>query len=194
MHAVVRDVKAAPEPMAVCYADWQLNDLERFCTNSAEFTILSVDTTFNLGDFFVTPISYKHLLLEDIRSGEPPVIIGPVLVHQQIKFASFNYLASVLIDGNKNLRNVKAFGTDGDTNLSDALGHNFPFAIPLRCFIHFERNIREKLRDYGIPAKVADEFVYDIMGKHQGSTYQEGIVDCETIKEFNEKFMKLERT
>ena len=170
--AFVRDVKAAPEPMAVCYADWQLGDLERFCTNSAdhEFSILSVDTTFNLGDFFVTPTSYKHLLLEDIRTGESPVIIGPVLVHQQMKFTSFNYLASVLIDGNKKLRNIQAFGTDGDTNLSDALGHNFPFALALRCFIHFERNIQGKLRDLGIPAKVADEFVHDIMGNHQGST------------------------
>ena len=190
--AFVRDVKAAPEPMAVCYADWQLSDLERFCTNSAEFTILSVDTTYNLGDFFVTPISYRHLLLEDIRSGEPPVILGPVLVHQQMKFASFNYFASVLVDGNKKLRNIRAFGTDGDTNLSDALSHNFPFALALRCFIHFERNIREKLRDYGIPPKVADEFIYDIMGNRQGSTYQEGLVDCVTVQDFNKKLLMLE--
>jgi hypothetical protein len=35
--AFVRDVKAAPEPMAVCFTDWQLQDLELFCTNPAEF-------------------------------------------------------------------------------------------------------------------------------------------------------------
>lgn len=33
--AFVRDVKAAPEPMAVVFHDWQLNDLERFCTNNS---------------------------------------------------------------------------------------------------------------------------------------------------------------
>ena len=99
-----------------------------------------------------------------------------------MKFASFNYLCSVLIDGNKKLRKVQAFGfgTDGDTKLSDALGHNFPFPLTLRCFIHFERNIAEKLCDLGIPAKVADEFVFDIMGNRRGSTYQNGLVDCMT--------------
>ncbi len=190
--AFIRDVKAAPEPMAVCYADWQLGDLERFCTNPTEFTILSADTTFNLGDFYVTPLSYKHLMLEDVRSGEPPVLPGPMLVHQQMKFASFNYLASCLIDGNKKLRNVQAFGTDGDINLSEALGHNFPFALSLRCFIHFERNLHSKLHDLCIPKKVADEFVRDVFGSREGNTFQEGLVDCKTVSEFDLSLARLE--
>ncbi len=190
--AFVRDVKAAPQPMAVCYADWQLRDLERFCTNPAEFCVLSVDATYNLGDFYVTPVSYKHLMLEDIRSGAPPLIPGPVLVHQQMKFASFNYLASVMVEGNKKLRNLQAFGTDGVTNLSEAFGHNFPFALSLRCFIHFERNLKEKLLDLGVPKNVADEFVGDVMGSRQGGTYQEGLVDCTTVDEFDQSFTRLE--
>ena len=83
--AFVRDVKAAPEPMAVVFYDWQLNDLERFCANNHSFSVLSVDTTFNLGDFYVTPTTYRHLMLEDAQSGKHPAIIGPVLVHQQLK-------------------------------------------------------------------------------------------------------------
>ena len=191
--AFIRDVKAAPEPMAVCYADWQINDLERFCTNPDEFSILTVDTTFNLGDFYVTPTCYKHLLLEDIRSGDSPLIPGPILVHQQMKFASFNYFASTLIDGNKKLRHIQAFGTDGDANLSEAFSHNFPYAHSLRCFIHFERNLQEKLRELGIPAKVANEFVCDVMGNRQGSTYEAGLVDCMTISDFDQTFARLEK-
>lgn len=53
--AYVRDVKGAPEPMAVCYTDWQLRDFERFCTNPAEFTVLSADTTYIVGDFYDSP-------------------------------------------------------------------------------------------------------------------------------------------
>ena len=60
------------------------------------------------------------------------MIPGPVHVHQQMKFASFNYFASVLINEGKKLRYVQAFGTDGGTNLSEALGHNFPFASLLK--------------------------------------------------------------
>ena len=103
-------------------------------------------------------------MLEDIRTGKPPMLPGPVLVHQHMKFISFNYLASSLIDADKKLRHIQAFGTDGDTNLSDALSHNFPFAVALRCFIHFERNLHEKLCSHNIPKKVAAEFVRDVMG------------------------------
>ena len=106
--AFVWDVKAAPEPMAVCYSDWQIQDLKRFCTNPDEFTILCAYTTYNLGDFYVTPLSYRHIMLEDIRTGKPPTLPGPVLVHQQMKFTSFNYFASSLIDADKSLRYVQA--------------------------------------------------------------------------------------
>ena len=33
------------------------------------------DTTYNLGDFYVTLLSYKHLMLEDIRTGKSPVLL-----------------------------------------------------------------------------------------------------------------------
>ena len=51
---VVQDVKAAPEPQSVLFYDWQVDDLIRFCTNNQRFSVLTVDTTFNLGEFYVT--------------------------------------------------------------------------------------------------------------------------------------------
>ena len=54
----------------------------------------------------------------------------------------FNYFAFSLIDADKSLRYyVQAFGTDSDTNLSDALNHCFPFITVVCCFIHFECNM-----------------------------------------------------
>ena len=103
---------------------------------------------------YVTPLSYKHIMLEDIRTGRPPLLPRPVLVHQQMKFTSFNYFAASLIDVDKGLRYFQAFGTDGDTNLSDALSHSFPFATVLRCFSHFERNLYEKLCELNVPKRM----------------------------------------
>jgi hypothetical protein len=77
--AFVRDVKAAPSPQGILFFDWQLNDMVRFLTNNQRFGILTADTTFNLGEFYVTPTSYRHLMLEDIKSRKHPVILGPVL-------------------------------------------------------------------------------------------------------------------
>ena len=76
--------------------------------------------------------------------------------------------------------------------MNEALGHNFPFALLLQCFIHFKCNLYSKLHDLGIPKKVADEFVNDAMGSHQGSTYQEGRIDCVTVSDLDQKLSGLE--
>ena len=188
----VQDVKAAPEPQCILFSDWQLRDLVRFCTNHRRFSPLSIDTTFNLGEFYVTPVSYYHLMLEDARTRKHPVIVGPMLVHQRMQFSTFNYFASTLVSSSKPLKNVLAFGTDGDKNLVEALAHNFPNAIQLRCFIHFKKNIQERLRDLGIPTTVACAFLNDIFGSSVGGSRLEGLVDVSSMEDFDRKLESLE--
>ena len=48
----MQDVKAAPEPQSVLFFVWQSNGIVQFCTNNRNFSILTVDTTINLTDFF----------------------------------------------------------------------------------------------------------------------------------------------
>ena len=75
----IRDIKMAPEPAIVLADDQQLADLQRFCTSSLDFGVLTVDPTFSLGDFDVTPITYRHLLLETRRGGQTPSSWVPYL-------------------------------------------------------------------------------------------------------------------
>ena len=185
--AFVRDVKAAPEPQCVLFSDWQLNDLSRLVTNPDQFSIFSADTTYNLGDFYVTPTTYQHLMLEDTTTMKHPHFLGPILVHQRKNFSAFNYLASTLIGHCKKLRDVQAFGTDGDPALIEALSHNFNSSKQLRCFIHLKRNIAEKLKERGIANPDAQEFLADIFGKHCGTTYQEGLVDSNNQEDFESR-------
>ena len=130
-------------------------------------------------------------MLEDAQSGKHPAIIGPILVHQQLKFSTFNYFFRTLVSANKQLRHILAVGSDGDEALVQALSHNFPFAQQLRCFLHVEKNIREKLRSLAIPSKVVDEFIHDIFGHRLGHT-KEGLVDCVSIADFDSKLGALE--
>ena len=60
----VRDTRLAPKPAFLLARDRQLLDIKRFCTVPSGFSILTVDPTFKLGDFDVTPITYRHQLLE----------------------------------------------------------------------------------------------------------------------------------
>ena len=132
----VRDVKAVPDPQCVLCFDWQVRDMECFLTRPDGFGILTVDTTYNLGHFYVTPTTYPHLMLEDVASNKHPTMLGPVLVHQRMDFASFNYFVGTLVGLNKKLINICAFGTDGQESMIEAFSHSFPHSMHLRCFIH----------------------------------------------------------
>ena len=69
--------------MAILASDRQLDDMERFLTNPIEFAIMGVDPTFNFGEFSVTSIFFRNLLLEHRTKGNCPLTLGPILVHQQ---------------------------------------------------------------------------------------------------------------
>ena len=125
-----------------------------------------------------------YLLMATLRMAQQR--FGPILIHQRMDFATFNYFSSSLIGFNKKLWDLRAFGTDGQESLIDAFSHSFQ----LRCFIHFKRNINEKLKEYGIPHKIAQEYVDDIFGCNRGSTYMTGLVDCSSESEFRERLAK----
>ena len=59
-HKLVRAVNVATEPAIVLATDSQLQDLACFCTSEFEFSVLSVDPTFCLGEFHVTLITFRY--------------------------------------------------------------------------------------------------------------------------------------
>ena len=120
--------------------DTQITDMVRFCTSSIEYEILTVDPTFSLIEFDVTPITYRHLLLETKRNRNTPVFLGPVLVYYRKNFSTYVFFASTLVGLSHQLQGVQAFGTDGEQALIDAFSHEFTFFSQLTCFIHVKRN------------------------------------------------------
>ena len=114
-------------------------------------------------------------MLEDVTTGKHPIMAGPMLVDQCLKFSTFNYFASTLIGCNKSLRNAPAFGTDSDKNQTEAFGHKFP---------NF-KNALEKLRSLGIPQEGSIKFLDDIFGKFVGGVKMEGLVDASSLEDFD---------
>ena len=133
------------EPLILLATDNQLADLSRFCTQDLDFSHLSIDPTFNFGNFSVTPTSYRNVLLKSVKTGKCPVFIGPIFIHhtkfKQTYLQFFNKLKSIV----PALEDLVAFGTDGKYSLSEAKSTCFTKAIHLRCFRHFEGNVRSKL-------------------------------------------------
>ena len=114
-------VRTVTVPMCILTTDQQLKDLERFTTNASLFSIVSVDPTFSLGDFSVTCIVYRHLI-KDRRTGESPIMLGPILVHQRKLFETYHFFISSLIRFAPSLDHILAFGRDGEEALAVAHG------------------------------------------------------------------------
>ena len=186
--AYVRSIEAAPEPMCILMTDQQLADLERFCT-SDPFGVISVDPTFNLGPFYVTPITYQNLV--ETERGSHPIVLGPVLIHQTKTFRPFYYFASTLIRLNPRLAKLQAFGTDGEPELIKAFTIAFPRAVHLRC-IHMHQNVKDKLHALSIPKNIWKEFLSDIFGAQTGSHFEAGLIDEQSDISFWESLRRLE--
>ena len=88
-HAFVRDIKVLPDPAIVLASDYQLRDLVRFGTDKREHCILTVDPTFCLGEFDVTPITYRHLLMECRRTGKPVLVQSLYTTGRHFQLTSF---------------------------------------------------------------------------------------------------------
>ena len=102
-----------------------MHDLKRFCCDETEFKPFTVDPTFNIGQFNVTPISYQHLLLETRRENNHPTLIGPVLIHERKTEETYSTFASSLKALEPGLTNLMAFGTDDEKALENGFNNNF---------------------------------------------------------------------
>ena len=148
--AFVRDVRVGGEPLCVLASKRQLNDLKRFCCNETEFKLLTVDPTFNIGQFNVTPISYQHLLLDTRKGQKHPTLIGPVLIHERKTEGTYSTFALSLKALEPGLSTLMAFGTDDEKALENSFNNNFERATHLLCKMHLKKNLEKKLIEFGI--------------------------------------------
>ena len=132
-------------------------------------------------------MTYRHLLLETCRNSQPPIFLGPVLIHYKKTFSSYLFFASSLIGLNRQLEGVRVIGTDGERALSNALTHEFRFAQHLTCFIHVRRNIKNKINECNLPSRLANTILNDVFGQRLGSVYQEGLVDSVNSDDYDNK-------
>ena len=189
--AFIQSVEAAPEPMCVLATSQQLTDMERFCTGEC-FCVLSVNPTFNLGPYYVTPLMYQNVLMQSKSVKSHPLLLGPILVHQSKTFHAFYYLASTLVRLKPSLKKIKAFDTDGESELLRAFQIAFPDAVHLRCTNHLRQNIKDKLNAIGMHGACMKHILADIFGAQIGSHFKYGLVDATSKEVFYSQLNSLE--
>lgn len=180
-----------PEPM--CILGYQYHDIARFCSDPSLHCFLTIDTTFNLGNFYVTPTSYRNFLLERNRTGKNPLFLGPILVHMTRLYAAYSHLLAKLKEKEPNIDDVKATINDGEPGLMKALD-TFPRnSIKLRCLGHFRQNIKDELKKLGIRGIQEKYFLDKIFGSVCGNVRVEGILDANDEEDFDNLLLACKR-
>lgn len=176
--AFIRNVTVAPEKTVFLANNRQLNDLVRFCTKDGNVSVLGIDQTFNVGNFYVTLTTYHHLMLKKKRgSNECPVFLGPTLIHHQKTFESFFELPANILRFQPDAAKLKAFGTDSEINLYKPWETLLPKSHHLLCDLHMKENVQSKLTKLGITREIAKTFMTDVFGKEVGDEREPGLVD-----------------
>ena len=180
----IRRIQLTPEPACVLATEQQIKYVKRFCTSNTQTpSVFCVDTTFNIGHFYVTATTYKHLLLTDAKYGSHPTMLGPCMLHMRRKQDSFNFLASSLVSLKEEFSNVLTIGSDRDAALRKGMRSFFPLATWLSCKKHVEDDVTRKLDDLRVGALDKKEFLLDIFGSD--ARKEMGLIDASSSQEFD---------
>lgn len=119
--------------------------IELLQSNADSPVCLVYDTTFNLGDFYVSPLVFRHVLFEST-----PWIPLAFLIHDRKLQKCHNRLFEFLAERVPILKTKKIpFITDREPALTKAVERFFPNIQVLHCWNHLKRDFKEELRKLG---------------------------------------------
>ena len=176
----ILDFRMHPSFSVVLSLERQLDDLVNFCTNPKEFSVFSIDTTFNIfnDNISLTVTTKRNLKLENPSTGQAPVFIGPLLMDQKKDRKTYSRFANCLVTEKPEISAFLACGTAGEKAIVDGFKRNVPYAIFLRCFIHYKKNVEEHLENRGFGKDLKKLFLDELFGVQNSDKAFCGLVDC----------------
>ena len=109
----------------------------------------------NHGAFEVTPVPYRHQLIESRSKNYPnqwvkATVVGPTIIHHEKTEKTFDTACRVIARKTGLMNKKVGIVTDGETALINACANNFMSSIGLRCTSHFKTNCKDFLKSVGI--------------------------------------------
>ena len=84
-----------------------------------------------------------------------------------------------------------ACGTDREKAIINGFQRNAPYAIFLRYFIYYKKNIEKHMKKCGFSAENKQLFLEEIIGNQENTIKFCGLMDCSLDGEFDEKLKTL---
>ena len=176
----IRNMQWTPNPRVVFATDQQLAEMVGECCSPGSHSILSIDTTYNVGNFYVTSTTYQSSKFIQTRTGKPAVLPGPAMLHVRKSEKDFKYFAHTLLEHNDKIKRIAFVGGDRDKAQQGFLSPLSRCTF-LPCKKHVEDDIGRKISDLGLK-DMKMEVLKDIFGCDKNQ--EKGIVDSADEEEF----------
>ncbi len=156
----------------------------RFCCGQAEnFTTLSVDTTFNVADYYLTQTVFRNLAV--IRKAS--LVSWTSYGSQKKEKLDYRYFWQACQRGNEMLKSLRVLETDEDeAMIQGILSETDQHTINLLGNEHVRKNVKRKLQQLNFPDKASCRIVNDNFGSKN-----KGPIECETVEDYDEMVVVL---
>lgn len=178
----VRNLQWTPSPRVILCDNEQIKDIIEECCKLNSATIVSIDTTFNIGDFYVTSTTYQSSKFSNADTRKRANLPGPAMLHAKKGKRDYQVFCHALLEIDENVELINYVVGDRDKAQAG-------FMIPLKgatflpCKKHVQDDIR-KLTELSLgPHK--ETIISDIFGNE--TKKEKGLIDSVSKDDFLEK-------
>jgi len=176
----IKFVSTYPDLFVLCIDDGLWQSIKPLLNRDDLSPIpLSVDTTFNLGDFYVTPVT-----VQDPEFEENPTFTLGFLLHDRKLEETHDEFFRLLVKHLPELRTATNayFTTDGEKALVLAIQKWLPNIPVFRCWNHVITDCKFKLKKLNITSK-------ETVGRYVASIF--GLLRQQTAEGYNKSFLDI---
>lgn len=161
------------------------------CCNPENFVLFSIDTTYNVGEFYVTSTAYPHIKLQSRATGAAPYLSGPAMLHVKQDESQFLNFGHTLIEKQPELDGILFIGLNRSRAQENGLSRLFRVSRFLPCTKHVQDNVKTKLAILQLSEGLEREIMKDIFGDEK--RMERGLIDSKSPEEFDCKLLEAQR-
>ena len=180
-------------PSLILYKDQTIKDFKSCCCQGCPNpSIVGLDRTFNLGDFFATTMVFQHPYLYSRNTATHPAILAAVFLHEGADEFHYSRLLSHIkarldhtsISAFRTSGSLCVFGSDEEKALVNACQNVFTSADNVFCRKHMKDTLARKCIKEGMAERNRNKLSIQIFGRESDKPTDAGILASKDEEEF----------
>lgn len=155
----LRGFQWTPATRIVYAEDWQMVKIMQNCCQVNSASVLSIDTTFNVGKFYVTSTTYQNRNFINQRTARCSNLPGPALFHVCQDESQFFYFSYTLLEVNYGFEKVRFIEGDRDKAQKGFL-KPLKGVTYLPCKKHLQENMKAKMQSLQLSGTEKNNYVF----------------------------------